>query len=193
MKDRVEEETELEVEGCLWMMNRGNWIGTYHWGSLFEKDGVRSHLHAEPTNPYTELLASHFGGKVLECDFWQMALGTTCPQLAKDSEFAKRSLDYIEQMLGKDVLAEILAPLEEEYMKAFDMAKTLLASPVNCEECGMYFLRKFIEQVACDDCDGEASVCQGCDGEASVCQGCLVCEELDEGALVCEGCLPSDG
>ncbi len=180
-----------EVDGCRWMTERGNWIGTYYFGSQFVKEAVRTHPRGVPINPYTELLADHFGGKVLECHFWQMALGTTCPQLAKDSEFAKRSLDYIEQELGKDALAEILAALEEGYKKQFDMAKGQLATPVNCEECGMYFLRKFLEQVACGDCDGEASVCQGCDGEASVCQGCLVCEELDEGALVCEGCLPS--
>ena len=114
-----------------------------------------------PARPYLELERRHFRQRTLECDFWQITRGT-CSHVAQDSEFVKRSLDLVERALGKDTPSDIPSLEEVVLVKAIDSVKDWLADPVNCEECGEQFVRKFLEQVVCEECDEEMSVCKEC-------------------------------
>ncbi len=63
-----------------------------------------------------------------------------------------RRLGSIELVLGEDVLAKALAPVEEKWRRQFDDLKVDFATPVKCEECGEEFYREVMYQVTCEGC-----------------------------------------
>ncbi len=115
-----------------------------------------------PTRRDLEMLAHHYLDDVRSYEYQWMAHQTICSECLRESEFAKRRLGSIERILGKDVLDEVLAPVEEEWRKTFDGVKVDLATPMDCVECGEEFLREVLEQDVCQGCDEEMFICQEC-------------------------------
>lgn len=115
-----------------------------------------------PTRRDLEMLAHQYLDDVANFKLLLMTHGTICSDCSKERDFAFRRLDSIERSLGKDVYGEVRALVMTEWATTINDLYADLATPTNCEECGEEFLRKFLDQIICDDCDGEMCICNEC-------------------------------
>ena len=99
-----------------------------------------------------EVLARHYLWEVRDSEYFWVAYKTTASAWLRKKEFALARLDSIERILGEDVLAKALAPVEEKWRRRFDELKVDLATPVKCEKCGEEFYREVLYQVTCVGC-----------------------------------------
>ncbi len=102
-----------------------------------------------------KVLARQYLEDVKESEFEYAAYLQAGSTETKKSRFGIRRLGSIELVLGKDVLAKALAPVEEKWKRTFDDLKVDLATPVKCEKCGKKFYREDVcpvEPVLCHKC-----------------------------------------
>ena len=142
----MDKQSPPEAEGCGWMIKAGI-VGGRDPALRLAEDFV-------PTRRDLVVLARNYLDVVRDCQYCWMAYATTGSDWLRDSALANRRLDSIERILGADVLAKALAPVEEKWRKTFDGVKVDLATPVKCEECGGEFCREVLDQVTCEGCGG---------------------------------------
>jgi len=133
-----------EAVGCEWTIKRGP-SERKDPGFILVEDFV-------PTRRELEVLALDYLEDMRDWEYGAMVHGSPDIDRGKGWTFGDRRVDSIRQMLGKNVLNRVLAPVEEKWRKMFDDVKVELAIPKDCEECGEEFFRKFVQQVLCKGC-----------------------------------------